>query len=487
MHLQCWGCNSLLAQLTAAPPPANPGHPLAVLTVPCDTIVDGGDETRGGRRGSIVWLDSSASDEPRSRWDERVGREVEFCSRNEEFRPRPPGADGIVVVSRISRRTGSFVVLLAERKAWEKEKREIEEERRRRAYAEEVKEARKRRESQRFGMSASPVGGDYTEARRSAREKDGVPVSSSSRRQASEPSPASSSYHSGSPRGSRPSSLMEEPSPKGSPHGSRPASLHTTGSREDVRASMGAANRRMSQLSDANVTSHNHRPSADRANSLPLMYPVTPMAIPVPVPVSAMQYMPPFAMELPLLPPTAPFMVQQYPPPKPDKTRPRPNSYSSSPAVPSSGLPSSSSPNRRSQALPSSHSTERVHREDGRERSSSTTRRDRDSRDSLRPKQDRDQSHSHSSSSSDRRRDSSGEHRSHSATRKEAGDRRSSHTSREQARQSLPYGTLPRQSRPPDVRPPVPVSHITRPSKGFEVTSRGRQAPDAHARRSIAA
>lgn len=149
-----------------------------------------------------------------------------------------------------------------ERMAWEKEKRAIEEERKRKLFAEEFAASRQRAESSRMGMRVSPSSPSLTKLPR------GVEAPPSPRRNASE------SFV--SPAGLRPPSVASGTGfylPT-----SRPSSIHS--SSEDVR------------------------------NSRPMS---TAFYVP-PVPPIPQFYPHPsgFPVDMPLLPPTAPFMVNQY-------------------------------------------------------------------------------------------------------------------------------------------------------------------------------
>ncbi|KAF5390621.1 hypothetical protein D9757_002716 [Collybiopsis confluens] len=151
-----------------------------------------------------------------------------------------------------------------EKMAWEKEKRAIEEERKRKQYADEVVASRQRAESSRLGTRASSftsvrdserISGSQS-SRRLSRGSDRPP--SPSRRQTSETLARDQSFAS-----------MGPSSP-------RPSSVHS--SAEDIR-------------------------SASAALYLP----------PVPMITPFIPYQIGYTMDMPLLPPTAPFMVNQYP------------------------------------------------------------------------------------------------------------------------------------------------------------------------------
>ncbi|KAG5342537.1 hypothetical protein C0989_000665 [Termitomyces sp. Mn162] len=290
-----------------------------------------------------------------------------------------------------------------ERQSWEKEKRAMEEERRQRKYAEEVAAARLRREAQRAGgvpalkaSEGSAFLGPSTNASyfpasassstsernnpstarthfRSAYDDGGA--SYLPRREASEPnlptrfstnlaaslpitpSPRGS-FMSHSPSSSPPSVNIERPpSPESSSPlpGTRPPSNHSSqellSSSEDVKAAVAAAASRAKRHSSAVSISTSRNNSNTSLLSDRASYPVwtgsnhslNNMVSPVPmIPSMQMQMMPmpAFAvMDMPLLPPTPPFMMQQYP------------RHSGSPGSPGSG---SGSPRGRFGGSPNS-------------------------------------------------------------------------------------------------------------------------------------
>ncbi|KAJ8086726.1 hypothetical protein PM082_005549 [Marasmius tenuissimus] len=242
-----------------------------------------------------------------------------------------------------------------ERKAWEREKKAAEEERNKRRYAEEYAASRQRAENSRQGMRVSssssslqdrPERPSMNSKRYSRLPYDNAPQPP----RASGYDTASSSPHTSSPSSSRPPSIAGPSSSTTHQSGghSRPSSFHSThgNSSEDVRA--GA------------------RPSRDRSHTTPgktgshtslLLPPVPPMP---PLPVM-------YPTDMPLLPPTAPFMMNAYSG-RPSQSRssssssrrsiPRngsaesvnapshPRSGSSSPRVSHSQAPSSSSSTR---------------------------------------------------------------------------------------------------------------------------------------------
>ncbi|KAJ7781147.1 hypothetical protein B0H16DRAFT_1877924 [Mycena metata] len=238
-----------------------------------------------------------------------------------------------------------------ERKAWEKEKRAMEEERKQRIYAEEVAAARLRREHQRaggsYGAGASNTGllaaSSSAASLRDERNKHTRPLHDQGgpRRQASEPAvpqhgnSPSSSPHTSSPGSSRPPSVAGHHTGSMGRNSSRPPSIHT--SSEDGRqpSNSNSANR-------SSMASLPGRSAFDRSSTYSMWSASNPTLMP-PVPA-----MPMYAMDMPLLPPTPPFMLQQYP---------RPRSQNSQNASPGRSSPSAS-PSR--QRLPSNNSSERV-------------------------------------------------------------------------------------------------------------------------------
>ncbi|KAG6829603.1 hypothetical protein H0H92_004072 [Tricholoma furcatifolium] len=262
-----------------------------------------------------------------------------------------------------------------ERKAWEKEKRAMEEERRQRKYAEEVTAARLRRENQRAGGVPSlksqegsaflvpssgagyfPASASSTTSERNKRppsrtysrpahDDGGSPVYLP-RREASDPNlpirintnPSPSgptpsphgSHNSQSPGSSRPPSVNRDTPPSAessSPLPTRSPSVYSShevaSSSEDVKAAIYAASsraKRNSLASSRNGSNTSLGFGSDRAISYPVWtgssHSLNNMVPPVPmIPTHAqMMPMPAYAMmDMPLLPPTPPFMMQQYP------------------------------------------------------------------------------------------------------------------------------------------------------------------------------
>lgn len=155
-----------------------------------------------------------------------------------------------------------------EKLAWENERRAMEEERKRKLYTEEVTAARERAESSRMGMRGSSSASLRESPSTSKRLSYGFETLHGPRRQASEPF-----QHNHSAAGARSTSGMSFNSPA-----SRPASIHS--SSEDVRS---------------------NRPVSTALFVPPV--PSIPQFYPYPSGV---------AMDMPLLPPAAPFMVNQF-------------------------------------------------------------------------------------------------------------------------------------------------------------------------------
>ncbi|KAI0650787.1 hypothetical protein C8Q79DRAFT_405922 [Trametes meyenii] len=294
-----------------------------------------------------------------------------------------------------------------ERAAWEREKRAIEEERKKRMYAEEIAAARSRRESQRFGALGAATGEglatgqwDRSERPRAEREREREREGASTYtrpvydavhphgpvRQGSDSSinlPRSrtgtgSGSGSGSPSESRPGSVY------GAGHlpGSRPSSMYNglptpSSSQQDVRLRerrvSGSGSRRGSMISESGG-SHRHPDPL----TLPPMPPVwgTGMGVgmgmnmnmnmaAMPMQGMPMVPMPMYGvgMDMPLLPPSPPFMMQQYgyrPPSQNSHRHSQQHSASGSGSAPQRSH--SSSPTMGRHSLPASGSTDRVNR-----------------------------------------------------------------------------------------------------------------------------
>ncbi|KAI0719579.1 hypothetical protein C8T65DRAFT_706257 [Cerioporus squamosus] len=241
-----------------------------------------------------------------------------------------------------------------ERAAWEREKRVMEEERKKRIYADE-----------RYGFGAMAgdglATGQWDRNERPRPEREG---SSSHSRTAYDPAAHphmprsnSDSSGSGSPADSRPNSVYGT----GSAPGSRPPSMH---SGQDVRSRerrpSGSGSRRGSMVSESGGSRRQsqHVPIPP----LPAVWPMNMSpSMPMPMPMSAMPMGMPMqmpqmfgiGMDMPLLPPSPPFMMQQYGPRSPGQS----SSRTSSPV-----RSQSSSPTLGRQNLPATGSSERVNR-----------------------------------------------------------------------------------------------------------------------------
>ncbi|KAI0773434.1 hypothetical protein BC629DRAFT_1595196 [Irpex lacteus] len=231
-----------------------------------------------------------------------------------------------------------------ERAAWEKERKLAEEERKRKAYAEEVAEARRRRESSRQGSvpridNIASWTGDREKERERKESLTGPrysrPKYESSRRDASDGSLAGSSTNlrlhipaDASPGSSRPPSIAT-----GSVRdSSRPPSMYSTppssASAIDVRQRRESkASRRTSFMSDGSQLGAQQQMFMQ--GGMPSAYPwgvppvppvpavmnmnMMPMGMPMQMQMPMMQMpMMPYA-DMPLLPPSAPFMQQHGP------------------------------------------------------------------------------------------------------------------------------------------------------------------------------
>ncbi|PBK72693.1 hypothetical protein ARMSODRAFT_1001910 [Armillaria solidipes] len=175
-----------------------------------------------------------------------------------------------------------------ERQAWEKEKRAMEEERRKKLYAEELAAARMRRENQRHGGSSRAISNSssYTSLRGDGNGFERNRHDSMKQRPTHDhlyvpPSPPPRLQGSSS-------SLQFGQLPLPGP-GSRPSSLYSSSS-EDV--GMSAKRHTM-----ASTPSSYHNVNMWSASNTSLL--------------------PPAGFDLPLLPPTAPFMLHQYHPRQP--------------------------------------------------------------------------------------------------------------------------------------------------------------------------
>lgn len=189
-----------------------------------------------------------------------------------------------------------------EKRQWQKERRAVEEAKRQKQYAEEITAARVRRQSL-YAMPSSQ-----------AREQDSRPREAYSRptydprRQIEYPSPSRSSRpRDDSPSSSKPGSVPQSES-AGSP-ASRPNSMYSFSS-DDVRTRISRNNKRASMISESS-----QRPMASPVFAYGWQ-PVSPVSqtpqIPAFSSMPVMAVTPQFTTNMPLLPPTAPFMRQQY-------------------------------------------------------------------------------------------------------------------------------------------------------------------------------
>jgi hypothetical protein len=245
-----------------------------------------------------------------------------------------------------------------ERKAWEAEKKAMEDERRQRLFAEEVIAARSRRETQRQGFvpgNSSPTSSNQdTEIRKRESKKVLRPVYDSQlstpRRQGSEPNPATPSPSSDSPGSSRPPSVVGQSSlrvPKS--NAPRPSSTYSSSS-EDHRPKDAGSKR-----NSVDRSSYGGTWSGSNPNLVPPVPSLPPSVYP---------------LDMPLLPPTAPFMLQEYPR---SRSRDRERSSSSSrtsPTSPSSRTLSNNGSSERINVHSHSSSPHRTKSSSSRERDS---------------------------------------------------------------------------------------------------------------------
>jgi len=186
-----------------------------------------------------------------------------------------------------------------EKRQWHKEKRTIEEARRQKQFAEEIAAARVRRESH-YALPSSQT----REQDRKPREAYARPTYDPRRQieppsQTRPPRPRNDSSSS-SKQGSLPQSESA------GPLASRPASTFSIASSEDMRTRVSRNSRGGSMVSESSQRSA-YTYGWPSGLPLPQMFPV-----PVYPSVQAMPIMPQFPLDMPLLPPTAPFMRQQY-------------------------------------------------------------------------------------------------------------------------------------------------------------------------------
>ncbi|KAI0307156.1 hypothetical protein B0F90DRAFT_1813953 [Multifurca ochricompacta] len=190
-----------------------------------------------------------------------------------------------------------------EKRQWQKERRAMEDAKRQKQYTEEIAAARVRRESL------------YVLPSSQAREQDRRTREAYSRlaydpRRQNEHTYQAHPLRSrnGSSSSSRQGSLPRSES--GGPHASRPASTHSVSSSEDVRTRISRNSRRGSLISESSQRSVTSPVFAYGRPPVPPLPQVPP--IPVFSPMQPIPVLPHFAMDYPLLPPSAPFMLQQY-------------------------------------------------------------------------------------------------------------------------------------------------------------------------------
>ncbi|EGO01876.1 hypothetical protein SERLA73DRAFT_71036 [Serpula lacrymans var. lacrymans S7.3] len=241
-----------------------------------------------------------------------------------------------------------------ERRIHEEEKRRQEEDRQKREAERrewEKEPARARREASRAGQSFVPPSParqpERSVVRQPSYSRPQYGRSSSQRQHVPElvlssPNP---SPNDGSPVSSRPPSITGAlPATPVSQRGfSRPPSVysaHTLSSSEDVRARDG---RRVSKRNSM-IGDFTKQPLSPHMQPNFLPYPSQWGSIP---PVPVLPSMPFYAVDMPLLPPSPPFMMQQYG---------RPRSYNNS----SQGQLSQSSPRQSTASLPRNNSVERM-------------------------------------------------------------------------------------------------------------------------------
>lgn len=258
-----------------------------------------------------------------------------------------------------------------EKKAWDKEKKAMEEERRRRQYAEEVVAARVRREASRSGFYvwAPSHETDPSQSREPKSGRSALDITHSPRSQASETVVMTGTP--GSPYTASPASSNPPSANGGSPtasgyFSSRPPSVNsantTLSSAEDLQQHRKNATKRSSLGSD-----HSIRQTGDRASQA--YYPVWSSGYLVP-PIA---HMPSYPMNMPLLPPTPPFMMEQ------NRRSHSPNSRSKSRSSSPSQIPNGShngSQERLSSSRRSDLSSPRSERQHHRRGSSDDAMRD---------------------------------------------------------------------------------------------------------------
>ncbi len=189
-----------------------------------------------------------------------------------------------------------------EKRQWQKEKRTMGEAKRQKQFVDEIAAARVRRESY-YAIPSSQ-----------AREQDRKPREAyprptyDSRRQIESPSVTRPTHsRNDSSSSSKQGSLHQSES--AGPIASRPASTYSVVS-EDARARASRNSGRGSVISES---SQRFVAPSIYAYGWPSVPPI-PQVLPVPIypAIQAMPIMPQFPLDMPLLPPTAPFMRQQY-------------------------------------------------------------------------------------------------------------------------------------------------------------------------------
>jgi len=249
-----------------------------------------------------------------------------------------------------------------EKRAWEAERTAVEDDKKKRLYQQEVIAARKRRETQMFKDNLSSADLPEIEPQNSRRQGSySRPAYDSPRRESSDGSSPGVSHP---PSRNESFNSLRGTSKPQSTHSAPPPSLrssHTVSSVEDVTRMMG---RRTSMLPETPP----QPPMLMQAYGYPWgvpMMPQMPMQMPMPMPMQMQMapQMPYYAMDnTPLLPPTAPFMMQRVG----DRRQP---SSSSSPNRVSTSLGKSAS--QSVDRLPLNQGTSPTRRPAGHQRSSS--------------------------------------------------------------------------------------------------------------------
>src|SRR6266852_2727586 len=189
-----------------------------------------------------------------------------------------------------------------EKRQWQKERRTIEGTKRQKQFAEEIAAARVRRESQ-FAIPSTQT----KEQDRKTREAYSRPTYDP-RKQTESPSQTRLPHsRNDSSSSSKQGSLHQSES--AGPMALRPASTYSVVS-EDVRTRVSRNSKRGSIISESSQRSAVSPIYTYGWPSVPPM----PQVLPIPVypAVQTMPIMPQFSLDMPLLPPTAPFMRQQY-------------------------------------------------------------------------------------------------------------------------------------------------------------------------------